>query len=77
MDANDSIWIYHCDTLKEDLLFNRNIIQQGNVDYGLVSPSGRYILIPIKKENVINEFFYERNSFGFLLDSSILYRISI
>ncbi len=46
----DSIKIYNCDTLKEDLLFNRNIIQQGDVGHGLVSPTARYILIPIRKD---------------------------
>jgi hypothetical protein len=52
MDTNGSIWIYNCDTLKEELLFNRNIIQQGNIGNGIVSPSARYILVPIEKAKV-------------------------
>jgi hypothetical protein len=52
MDTDDSIWIYNCDTLKEELLFNRNIIQQGNIGDGIVSPSARYILAPIQKGKV-------------------------
>jgi hypothetical protein len=59
MDTNDSIWIYNCDILKEDLLFKRNIVQQGNTGHGVVSPSARYILVPIKKEKVTNIFFFE------------------
>jgi hypothetical protein len=79
MDINDSIKIYNCDTLKEDLLFNRNIIQQGDVDHGLVSPTARYILIPIRKEKekVIKKFSQKENSLFIRLDASILYRISI
>ena len=50
LDTMGSIKIYNCDTLKEDLLFNRNIIQQGDVGHGLVSPTARYVLIPIKKD---------------------------
>ena len=55
MDTNNSIWIYNCDTLKEELLFKRDVIQQENIGYGIVSPSTRYILIPIKKNNVERE----------------------
>jgi len=74
MDTNDSIWIYNCDILKEDLLFKRNIVQQGNTGYGVVSPSARYILVPIKKEKVTKYFVFElRKSFFFRLGSSILY----
>jgi len=57
MDTDDSIWIYNCDTLKEELLFKRNIVQQGNIGHGFVSPSGRYILVPITRKKVINDFF--------------------
>lgn len=49
VDQNDSIWLYDCDTLKEDLLFKRETIQQENIGHGIVSPSARYILIPRTK----------------------------
>jgi len=52
LDTNNSIWIYNCDTLKEELLFKRDIIQHEFIDYGIISPSARYILIPIRKEKV-------------------------
>jgi hypothetical protein len=52
MHTNDSIWIYNCDTLQEELLFKRNIIQHGNIGHGFVSPSARYILVPIDKKDV-------------------------
>ncbi len=52
MDTNDSIWIYNCDTLKEELLLKRDVIQKGNIGYGIVSPSTRYILVPIIKDKV-------------------------
>ncbi|CAF1087184.1 unnamed protein product [Rotaria sordida] len=61
-DTNDSIWIYNCDTLKEELLFKRDIIQQENIGYGIVSPSTKYILIPIRKEKIrpyYTEYQYE------------------
>ncbi|CAF3436510.1 unnamed protein product [Rotaria socialis] len=50
MDKNDSIWIYNCDTLNGELLFKRNVIQQESIGNGIVSPSARYILVPIRKE---------------------------
>ncbi|CAF0954267.1 unnamed protein product [Adineta steineri] len=50
MDTKDSIWIYNCDKLQGELLFDRNIIQQGNIGHGIVSPSSRYILAPVFKE---------------------------
>ncbi|CAF0987125.1 unnamed protein product [Rotaria sp. Silwood1] len=62
LDTNDSIWIYDCDTLKEELLFKRDIIQQENIGYGIVSPSARYILVPIRKEKIrpyYTEYQYE------------------
>lgn len=52
MDANESIWIYNCDTLKSELLFRRNVVQQESIGHGIVSPSARYILVPIRKERV-------------------------
>lgn len=61
MDVNDSIWLYNCDTQKEELLFKRNVIQQENVGNGIVSPSARYILVPTRREKVkeyaTNEFY--------------------
>jgi len=69
MDTNDSIWIYNCDTLKEDLLFKRNTVQQGNTGHGVISPSARYILIPIKKEKVTNRLvFINRKIFFVFVD---------
>ncbi|CAM4778334.1 unnamed protein product [Rotaria magnacalcarata] len=52
LDINDSIWIYNCDTLKEELLFRRDIVQEENIGNGIVSPSARYILVPIRKEKI-------------------------
>jgi len=52
LNVNNSIYIYNCDTLKEELLFKRDIIQQEDIDHGIISPSTRYILIPIRKEKV-------------------------
>ncbi|CAF2409910.1 unnamed protein product [Rotaria sp. Silwood2] len=62
LDTNDSIWIYNCDTLKEQLLFRRDIIQQENIGHGIVSPSARYILVPVRKEKTrpyYTEYQYE------------------
>ncbi|CAF3961534.1 unnamed protein product, partial [Rotaria sp. Silwood2] len=61
MDTNDSIWIYNCDTLKEELLFKRNVIQQESIGEGIVSPSTRYILVPKRKEKdhrYYTEYYY-------------------
>ncbi|CAF1161992.1 unnamed protein product [Rotaria sp. Silwood1] len=61
MDTNDSIWIYNCDTLQEELLFKRNVIQQESIGEGIVSPSARYILVPKreeKKHRYYTEYYY-------------------
>jgi hypothetical protein len=55
LDINDSIWIYNCDTLREELLFKRGSIQQENIGYGIISPSTKYMLVPIRKEKVKNK----------------------
>jgi hypothetical protein len=52
MDANNSIWIYNCDTRQQELVFEYDIVQQGPIDNGIISPSTRYILISIRKEKV-------------------------
>lgn len=52
MDANGSIWIYNCDTLEEELLFQRSLILDGNISHEIVSPTARYILIPLKEKQV-------------------------
>ncbi len=62
MDINNSIWIYNCDILKEELLFRKDNIQQEFIDHGIISPTIKYILIPIRKEKVKklrigNDFF--------------------
>jgi hypothetical protein len=52
VDTNDSIWIYNSNTLKKELLFKRDFIQKADIGHGIISPSTRYILIPIKREKV-------------------------
>ena len=54
IDEHDSIWLYNCDTLQEEILFNRETIQQENIGHGIVSPSARYVLIPRIKSEVTN-----------------------
>lgn len=51
-DTDDSIWLYNCDTLKEELLFKRSVIQTENIGPGIVSPSARYILAAMIQEKV-------------------------
>ncbi|CAF1283981.1 unnamed protein product [Adineta ricciae] len=52
VDTNDSIWIYNCDILEKEMLFRGDFIQQESVKYGIVSPSTKYVLIPVKKEKI-------------------------
>ncbi|CAF1639034.1 unnamed protein product [Adineta ricciae] len=62
MDTNDSIWIYNCDTLQEKLLFRRSLTNQEGTAPGIVSPSTRYILIPINKDKVhryYTDYYYD------------------
>jgi hypothetical protein len=72
LDTDNSIWIYHCDALKEELVFKRDIIQHENSGHEIISPSARYILIPIRKEKV-KKLKRKKKNFIFQLDSSILY----
>lgn len=53
-DENNSIWIYDCHRLSKELVFARDLIQDESVDEGIVSPSARFILIPIRKEKVLS-----------------------
>lgn len=77
MDTNNSIWIYNCDTLQEELLLKKDMIQQEIIDYGIISPSARYILLPIRKEKVYEKEKNRKFDYFFELDSSVLYGISI
>ncbi|UJR20892.1 hypothetical protein I4U23_024001 [Adineta vaga] len=61
-DTYGSIWIYDCDTLDKEILFKSDFIRQESMEYGIVSPSTRYVLIPIKKEKTSSyytEFQYD------------------
>lgn len=48
LHTNNSIWFYNCDILKEELLLKT----EDSIDHAFVSPTTKYILIPIKKEKV-------------------------
>lgn len=52
LDANDSIYTYNCDTLRDELLIRKNIIQHNYMNQSLVSPTAKYVLIPKAQDKV-------------------------
>lgn len=62
LDTNKSIWIFNCETLKSELILPRNVVHQEVFSQGIVSPSARFILLPIRKVQTrpfYTEFYYD------------------
>lgn len=58
LDTNDSIYTYNCDTLKEELLIKKSIVQHDLINQSFVSPTAKYVLIP-KTQEKMHRFYTE------------------
>ena len=80
LDTANSIWLFNCATLKSELVFPRDILQQEYIADGILSPQARFFLIPIRKETVsrlLRTPFCTVSSIVLLTGSFVLHGVSV